>query len=185
MYMFSPKELAPNEDQGVMFGAIDVPGERDPRAADLRHGRRSTGIFQSEPLSSTTASRSPSRRTGSAASWSSRGKSEAGALDLPRSRKSCRAELWSSIAGIRAPVFLPSALPSAGFFPVEFVISSTANHEEVLRFAQQLVQEAAKSGQFAFPPLTDVRRSTEAKSEIVLDRDKIASMGLTMQASGR
>ena len=25
MYMFSGKELAPNEDQGVVFGAIDVP----------------------------------------------------------------------------------------------------------------------------------------------------------------
>ena len=25
MYMFSPSELAPNEDQGVVFGAIDVP----------------------------------------------------------------------------------------------------------------------------------------------------------------
>ncbi len=25
LYMFSPKELAPNEDQGVVFGAIDVP----------------------------------------------------------------------------------------------------------------------------------------------------------------
>src|SRR5439155_15194969 len=25
MYMFSPNELAPNEDQGVVFGAIDVP----------------------------------------------------------------------------------------------------------------------------------------------------------------
>ena len=28
MYMFSPKELAPNEDQGVVFGAMDVPPTR-------------------------------------------------------------------------------------------------------------------------------------------------------------
>ena len=28
MYLFSPNELAPNEDQGVIFGAIDVPAER-------------------------------------------------------------------------------------------------------------------------------------------------------------
>ncbi len=25
LYMFSPTELAPNEDQGIVFGAIDVP----------------------------------------------------------------------------------------------------------------------------------------------------------------
>jgi multidrug efflux pump len=42
------------------------------------------------------------------------------------------------------------------------------------------VAEAAKSGEFAFPPITDVRID-QAKSEIVIDRDKVASMGLTMQ----
>jgi multidrug efflux pump len=74
-------------------------------------------------------------------------------------------------------------LPSAGFFPVEFVIASTADHEEVLRFAQQIVQEAVKSGQFAFPPITDVRID-QAKSEIVIDRDKVASMGVSMRDVG-
>ena len=36
-----------------------------------------------------------------------------------------------SVAGIRAPVFLPAALPSAGFFPIEFVIASTADHRGI------------------------------------------------------
>src|SRR5262249_22709275 len=40
-----------------------------------------------------------------------------------------------------------------------------------------------KSGQFAFPPITDVRID-QAKTEIVIDRDKVASMGLSMQAVG-
>ena len=53
----------------------------------------------------------------------------------------------------------------------------------MLRFAQQLVQEAVKSGQFAFPPVTDVRID-QAKSEIVIDRDKVASMGLSLQQVG-
>jgi multidrug efflux pump len=78
---------------------------------------------------------------------------------------------------------LPAALPSAATFPVEFVIASTASHEELLRFAQQLVGEAIKSGQFAFPPLMDVRID-QAKSDVVIDRDKVASMGLTMQQVG-
>jgi multidrug efflux pump len=74
-------------------------------------------------------------------------------------------------------------LPSAGFFPVEFVVASTAEHEEILRFTDQLVQEAAKSGMFAFPPITDVRID-QAKTDIVIDRDKVASMGLSMQQVG-
>jgi len=45
------------------------------------------------------------------------------------------------------------------------------------------VEEATKSGQFAYPPVTDVRID-QANSEIVLDRDKIASMGLSMQQVG-
>jgi multidrug efflux pump len=89
----------------------------------------------------------------------------------------------SAIPGVRAPVFLPSALPSPGTFPVEFVIASTASHEELLRFAEQLTQAATKSGQFAFPPFTDVRID-QAKSEIVIDRDKVASMGLSLQQVG-
>jgi multidrug efflux pump len=98
------------------------------------------------------------------------------------SRRSYRGKL-TAVTGIRAPVFLPSALPSAGFFPVEFVIASTASHEELIRYAGLIVQEAVKSGQFAFPPVTDVRID-QAKSEIVINRDKVASMGLDMQTVG-
>ena len=87
------------------------------------------------------------------------------------------------IPGIRAPAFLPAALPNPGTFPVEVVISSTASHDELLRFAQQLVQAAVLSKQFAFPPFTDVRID-QAKSEIVIDRDKVASMGLSLQQVG-
>src|SRR6185436_127731 len=89
----------------------------------------------------------------------------------------------SMITGVRAPAFLPPPLPSPGTFPVEFVIASTASHEELLRFAQQIVLEAIKSQQFAFPPVTDVKID-QAKSEIVIDRDKVASMGLNLQQVG-
>ena len=87
------------------------------------------------------------------------------------------------ITGIRAPVFLPPALPSAGLFPVELVIASTASHDELVRFADQLVAAATASGQFAFPPILDVRID-QANAELVIDRDKVASMGQTMQQIG-
>ena len=84
---------------------------------------------------------------------------------------------------MRAPVFLPPALPSSGLFPVEFVLASTGSHEELLRAADQVVVEAIKSNQFAFPPVMDVRID-QAKAEIVFDREKMASMGLSMQQVG-
>ncbi|HXN30894.1 MAG TPA: efflux RND transporter permease subunit, partial [Polyangiaceae bacterium] len=178
MYLFSPGELAPNEDQGVMFGAIDVPA--NATLEQLTPYTEQVGrIFQEVPEFDHSFQ----------ITFSSGG--FGGVLVKPweerrRSIFPIQEELSAKlarVAGIRAPVFLPSALPSAGFFPVEFVIASTADHDEILRFAQQLVQEATQSGQFAFPPITDVRID-EAKSEITLDRDKIASMGLSMQQVG-
>src|SRR5262249_10304945 len=58
-----------------------------------------------------------------------------------------------------------------------------ASKQRPIRYAQRMLQEAVKRGQSAFPPITDVRID-QAKSEIVIDRDKVASMGLTMQQVG-
>jgi multidrug efflux pump len=67
--------------------------------------------------------------------------------------------------------------------PVEFIISATAEPEEILKFAQQLQQKAAASGLFAFPPEIDTKVD-QPEVELVLDRDKVASMGLDMQSVG-
>jgi multidrug efflux pump len=178
MYMFAPKELAPNEDQGVVFGALDVPANATLEQL-TPYSEEVNRIFMQEPeFDHSFQITFPTAGFGGllVKPWEER----------KRSIFPIQAELaqkLSSIAGIRAPAFLPGALPSAGFFPVELVISSTASHDEILRYAERLSQEAVKSGQFAFPPITDVRID-QAKTEIVLDRDKIASMGLSLQQVG-
>jgi multidrug efflux pump len=178
LYLLSPSELAPNEDQGIVFGAIDVPAN-----ATLEQLLPFTGkferIFKETPeFDQSFQITFPTGGFGGmlVKPWNER----------KRSIFPIQEEVFgktSQITGIGAPVFLPSALPSAGTFPVEFVIASTASHEELVRFAEQLVQEATKSGQFAFPPMMDVRID-QAKTEIVIDRDKVASMGLSMQQVG-
>jgi multidrug efflux pump len=178
MYMFSPAELAPNEDQGVVFSAIDVPANATLEQL-VPYSEQVERIFESEPeFDHSFQITFPTGGFGGVLvkPWEERKRT------IFPIQEELAAKLMR-IAGIRAPAFLPPALPSAGFFPIEFVIASTATHDEMVRFAQQLVQEAAKSGQFAFPPITDVKID-EAKSEIVLDRDKIASMGLSLQQVG-
>ena len=178
MYMFSGSELAPNEDQGVVFTAIDVPAnatleQLDPSRAEI------TRIFKERP------------EFMSAFQLTFPGGGFGGVLVKPweqrkRSIFDIQGELamkMSNIAGVRAPAFVPSPLPSAGTFPVEVVIASTASHEEILEFANRLALEASKSGEFAFPPIIDVRID-QAKAEIVLDKDKIASMGLSLRQVG-
>jgi multidrug efflux pump len=178
LYMFSPNELAPTEDQGVVFGAIEVPAN-----ATLERLTPYTGqiydIYSALPeFDHSFQLTFPSNGFGGmlAKPWHERKRSI-----YPVQEE--LAQKLSSVAGVRAPAFLPSALPSAGLFPVEFVIASTASHEELLSFAQKLAEEALKSGQFAFPPIIDVKID-EAQTEIVLDREKLASMGLSMQVVG-
>jgi multidrug efflux pump len=178
MYMFAPKELAPNEDQGVVFGAIDAPANASLEQVTT-YSAQVNRIFQSTPeFKSSFQVSFPTGGFGGLLleSWEERDRSV-----FPIEAE-VNAKL-SSITGVRAPVFLPPALPSAGFFPVEFVIASTVAHEELIRFADRLVLTASESGQFAFPPIVDVRID-QAKTDILIDRDKAASMGLSMQQVG-
>jgi multidrug efflux pump len=78
---------------------------------------------------------------------------------------------------------MPPALPGGGRFPVEFVIASTANPDRILEFARELQQVAATNGMFAFPPLIDTKID-QPQVELVLDRDKVAAMGLDMATVG-
>jgi multidrug efflux pump len=178
MYLFSPAELAPNEDQGVVFTSIDVPANATLEQLEP-YTQQVQQMFASVPeFDSSFQITFPTGGFGGALMkpWSER----------ERNIFPIQGEIGAktaNVAGIRAPIFLPPPLPSDGFFPVEVVLASTAPHEEMLGFANQLVASAAASGQFAFPPLTDVKID-QARTEIVIDRDKAASMGLSMQQVG-
>ena len=87
-----------------------------------------------------------------------------------------------SVPGVKAFIGLPSALPGGGTYPVEFVIASTFDPERILEFAQKLEQKALASGKFVF---TDIdTKLDQPETELVLDRDKVASMGLNMSDVG-
>jgi multidrug efflux pump len=62
-------------------------------------------------------------------------------------------EAWGkmgSIPGIRAIVTSPPPLPGGSDFPIEFVISATAEPLELAGYAQRLVGRAFESGLFMF-----------------------------------
>jgi multidrug efflux pump len=88
-----------------------------------------------------------------------------------------------AIPGIKMFTAMPSALPGGGQFPVEFVLSSTAEPEQILALAQRLQQLATTNGMFAFPPIIDTKID-QPEVELVIDRDKAAAMGLDMATIG-
>ncbi|MBK8753954.1 MAG: efflux RND transporter permease subunit [Candidatus Competibacteraceae bacterium] len=178
MWMFSPEELAPSEDQGVIFGIVDA-------AANATLDQTSTfaaaanQAFLSIPETEFTfqVTFPTSGFSGMVTKpWSERKRTVF--QILPEIQQKLQ-----RIPGIRIFPVTPPALPGGGQFPVEFIIASTADSREILAIAQQIQLKAISSGLFAFPPLIDVKFD-QPQSEVVIDRDKVAALGLNLQQVG-
>jgi len=89
----------------------------------------------------------------------------------------------SQIPGIRVISLVPPPLPGGGDFPVDFVIASTAEPEELVSFANQLVGKAFQSGMFMYAD-ADVKFD-QPQAEVVFNRDKVRSQGVEMSQAGR
>jgi multidrug efflux pump len=178
MYIMSPKELAPTEDEGVIFGIIDASAD-----ATINQTSRFTAAvnraYMSVPETQFTfqVTRPNSGFAGMVVKpWAERERTIF--QILPEVQQKVRA-----IPGIRTLPVLRPALPGGGRFPVEFILASTAEPQQILDFARQIQLKAAQSGMFAFPPVIDVKID-QPQSEIVIDRDQTAELGLDLQKVG-
>jgi len=178
MFIMSAKELAPTEDQGIIFGIVDGSGNATIETAS-RYAAEADQAFNSVDETAFTFQLTfPSSGFGGMLlkDWSER---ERSVFEI----KPEIAGKLNNIAGISMFPVTPPALPGGGDFPVEFVLASTAEPEEILGFANQLQLAAMQSGKFAFPPIIDTKID-KAQSEIIFDRDRVSDMGLTMQQVG-
>ena len=178
LYVFSFTELAPTKDRGIVFGAVDPPANATLEQM-VGYTNQIEKHFESIPeFDSSFQITFPNAAFGGMVvkPWSERSRS------IHEIHEDISAKT-ATIAGARVPMFVPPSLPNPGLLPIEIVVASTASHEEILRETGTLVDEAMKRGLFAFPPIIDVKID-QATSQIVLDRDKIASMGLEMGTVG-
>ncbi len=178
MFIMSPKELAPNEDQGVIFSIIDAAANS---TLDLnsRYAAAVNDVYMSFPETKFTFQLTfPNSGIAGMVvkSWDERKTTVAQLLPAVQHK-------LGTIPAVRAFAVTPPALPGGGSFPVEFVLASTADPAEILEFAQKLQLKAIESGMFAFPPTIDVKID-QPQSEIIIDRDKAADMGLDLQQVG-
>ncbi len=88
----------------------------------------------------------------------------------------------NNIAGQRIAVFPLPSLPGARGFPVQFAIKTTEPARRLNEVSRAFLDEANKSGMFAFFD-TDMRYDLP-QSVIEIDRDKAAQLGLTMSQIG-
>ncbi len=178
MFKMSPGELSPSEDQGIIFGIVDAPANATVEET-ARYAAAANDIYFGEPETdfSFQLTQASSGFSGMRLKpWSERERT-------PNEILPGLSAKLEKIPGISVRAVTPPALPGGGNFPVEFILASTAEPEQILEIARQLQQKAAASGIFAFPPIIDTKID-QPQAEIVIDRDKVASMGLDLRQVG-
>jgi multidrug efflux pump len=88
----------------------------------------------------------------------------------------------SKISGVRVAAFQPPPLPGSIGLPVQFVIVTTEPFERLYDIAQQFLQQSLQSGMFIF--LDSDLKIDNPQTNIVIDRDKTAQLGLRMSDVG-
>ncbi len=177
-YMFSQKELAPIEDQSVVFGIIQAAPNATLDQTNL-FAHQLADVFASIPEhESIFEITSPSGGfTGMVTKpWNERKKSTR-QLHLEVSAKAAQ------IPGVRIIPLLPPALPGGGSFPVDFVVATTLAPERLTPFAQDLVQKAFASGIFMYAD-SDMKFD-QPQTEVVFDRDKVRAQGVDLSQAGK
>jgi multidrug efflux pump len=173
------KEPAPPEDQGVIFGALETPPdatiEQTSFYADVA-GREFAKVPEHDQIFQLTF---PDSGFGGMVlkPWGERKRTVF--QILPEAQA-----MVNHIPGIHTYMITPSPLPTGGEnFPLNLILSSTGEPAEILKYAQQLQQICATNGMFAFPPQLDTKVD-QPEYELVIDRDKVAALGLDMATVG-
>jgi multidrug efflux pump len=177
-YLFSMKELAPTEDQGVVFSIVQA-APNSTLDQTMLYAEQLGDVFASFPETDAVFQITfPTGGFGGMAlvPFGERDKS-AEELQLEFASKT------ASIPGIRIIPLVPPALPGGGSFPVDLVVASTREPEELARFANQLVGKAFESGLFMFAD-SDLKFD-QPQAEVVFDRDKLRSQGVDLSQAGR
>ncbi|NOJ92203.1 MMPL family transporter [Corallococcus coralloides] len=179
MFNQSARELAPVEDQDFVIGIMSTPSNSTLDQLKPSVTRTSELLMEMPESSFNFQIVQPSNGF-----W--------GLVLKPfKERKRTTAQVMaeaqervSTIPAVQTFTLQPPALPGGGNFPVEFVIASTAEADELLGFAQQLQEKATQSGLFAFPPIIDVKLD-QPQSELEVDREKVAQLGLNLGTVGQ
>jgi multidrug efflux pump len=177
-YLLSQRELAPAEDQGVIFGIVQASANSTVDQTKL-FTQQIHDVYKSFPeTASIFQITSPTAGFGGMVTrpWSERTKTTQQLLMESMGP-------LSKIAGVRVIPLTPPPLPGGGDFPVDLVIASAAEPERLEEFASQLVAKAFASGMFIFAD-ADVKFD-QPQTEIVFDRDKLRTQGVDLSQAGR
>jgi multidrug efflux pump len=174
LYSMSPKELAPVEDQGVIFGIVDSPANATVDQSSY-YGKYVNEAFMSVPETDFTFQITfPTGGFGGMVTkpWSERERTVFEVMPEVQQK-------LAEISGVRILPITPPSLPGGGNFPVEFVIASTAESKEIYDYALKLEKVMRESGIFPFQVID--MKVDQPEYQLNIDRDKVADLGLNMR----
>jgi len=182
MYATAQKELAPEEDQGILFNII-----KTPPAANLDYLEQ-VGGYLYEVFNTVPEKEHVFAINGMGGDVH---QAFSGILFKPweerhRTQQQLLQELQPKVASIAGGQILtfgrPSLPGSTGGPPLQFVITTTADYEQLARILDEMKAEATKSGLFLFAD-SDLKFDTP-QIEVKIDHDKANRLGITMQDIG-
>jgi multidrug efflux pump len=187
LYMTSPRELAPEEDQGIIL----IFSQSDPYSSLdylTLFTNELTAIANALPEKENYFQMNGVGGSGSAVGTNT---AISGIVFKPwaereRTTKDVLQEVQQTtggIAGLMNAVFAPPPLPTGGMgFPVEFVIASTQPVQALNDVTAEILQRGMASKKFIFMD-TDLKID-KPQIHIDVDRDKAALLGIDMRQLG-
>jgi multidrug efflux pump len=181
LFVTSKAELAPQEDQGIVLSQIQGP----PNATIQQMQMYSDQVFEISKrlpeysqMFQLTGSPTINQGIGGVLfkTWDKRARN---ATELQQVLQ----QQWNGIAGARVAAFQFPPLPGSQGLPVQFVISTTEPFENLDDVSQAVLQRARASGMFFFVD-SDLKLD-KPEATLVVDRDKVASLGLSQSDVGQ
>jgi multidrug efflux pump len=181
LYQAINRQLAPSEDQGVLFAFVNAP----------EHTNLDYLTTYTDKLTETMLAVPEKKNLFAVSGFPNIHSAFMGLILKPwdertRSDLSVMAELqpkFQSVSGVNVFATAPSAIPvGAGELPVEFVLTYPGDYTRLSEVLDKLKAEAMKSGLFIFTN-ADLRFQTP-QAEIVVDKDRANQLGVTMQDVG-
>jgi multidrug efflux pump len=184
-FMLAQRELAPKEDQGVVFGLL-IPSPTATIDQNVIYAKEVQKMFEKVPEYAQSFQLTGARFGFSGIllkPWSERKRSS---LEIEQALQGPAA----SIPGVNIVINSPDPLPSGGSMPIDFVVRSTASHLEMQEFAQKLALFANTEANAGGGAPTFYFADTDLKYdlpqvEIEIDKDKVAAMGLNLSDVSR
>ncbi|HUA54596.1 MAG TPA: MexW/MexI family multidrug efflux RND transporter permease subunit [Candidatus Sulfotelmatobacter sp.] len=181
MFLHTKRELAPDEDQGVVFAATKAPQYANLDYADV-FGDQLDKVFASFPETDARFVLNGFQGVNQGFAgmilkpWDERTRS---APEL----KAIVQPMLNKIAGLRAFAIVPPPLPgTVGGLPVQMVIYSPGGYETVYKVMEEIKAKARASGLFI---VTDSDLDfNNPVIRLTVDRSKANDLGISMQSIG-